>query len=377
MRSPYLGILLLNMGGPETLNEVFPFLYRLFRDPDIVPLPRPLRFFTPFLAFLIALLRAKKSKEGYARIGGGSPQRRTCEELARKLEGTLNRKGIPARVQVAMRYWKPSTEEALRCLIEEGCNAFVLLPLYPQYSTTTTMSSFREFWRIYKRFKLSYPVYPILHYSRDPRYQRLVVKRLLTTMRKVRNPREKTAILFSAHSIPSDRVRDLGDPYPVEVAAMIRDLEAHLPQGYRFALGYQSKLGPVPWLEPSTEETIRRLSEEGVKALVVVPISFTSEHIETLDEIAIGYRHLAMTLGIEEFYLVPTVQADEDFVEFLATLVEEIRKGETTFPLCLRNPPPERCICIPPSLKESMTLFAAKNDVGSRRIEAVLPQKGL
>jgi ferrochelatase len=360
-----LAVVLLNMGGPESLSEVWPFLYRLFRDPDILPLPRPLRFFSAPLSLLIATMRAKKSKEGYARIGGGSPQRRTSEEVARKLETLLNEKGIFSRVRLAMRYWKPFTEEALSEIQKEGCEPILLLPLYPHYSTTTTMSSYREFFRVYRRLGLKAPVYPILRYSRDPRYLDLIVKRLDTILPKVQSPPERTAILFSAHSIPWDRVEDLGDPYPEEITGMMEDLIARLQGGYRFALGYQSKLGPVRWLEPSTEEVIHRLAEEGMNTIVVVPVSFTSEHIETLDEIAIGYRDLALKLGVREFFCVPTVGSDEDFIHFLSELVEEALEGKILYHHCLRKGAEKDCVCLKGTSQ-------ADGSSGGRRISPVI-----
>jgi len=340
------GVLLLNMGGPQALHAVRPFLFRLFRDPDILPLPRWLRWLAWPLALLISTLRAPKSREAYAAIGGKSPQLPTNLEVAAKLEADLAADGTATAVAVAMRYWYPFTEEALDKLEAAGVERIVVLPMYPQYSTTTTMSSYRELHRrLAKRAARWRPaLIPVLHYHLDPGYVGAVARRLAATLAELGDA-AKPAVVFSAHSIPSDRVHEDGDPYPVEVQAMVDLLAADLPADMPAHVAYQSRVGPVQWQGPEIPAVIAELAKLGHDALVVVPVSFVSEHVETLEELDQEYRHLAETLGIGTFLRVPTVQADDDFVAFLAQRTRRALAGEADTHDCLRSGG-GACVCL-------------------------------
>lgn len=341
------GVLLLNMGGPGSLSEVRPFLFRLFRDPDILPLPRWLRWLAWPLALLISTLRAPKSRKAYAAIGGKSPQLPTNLEVAAKLEAALKADGSAVLVTVAMRYWHPFTDEALDQLEAAGVERIVVLPMYPQYSTTTTMSSFRELHRrLAKRAARWRPaLLPVLHYHLDPGYVTAVARRLASTLKQLGDA-SKPAVIFSAHSIPMDRVREDGDPYPREVQAMVDLLVAELPPGLPAHIAYQSRVGPVQWQGPEIAQVITELAQLGHDALIVVPISFVSEHVETLEELDQEYRHLAESLGIKTFLRVPTVQADDDFVEFLAQRTRRALAGEVDTHGCLRSGGGGACVCL-------------------------------
>ncbi|RMF14073.1 MAG: ferrochelatase [Candidatus Dadabacteria bacterium] len=337
-----LGVVLLNLGGPETLDDVRPFLFRLFRDPDIIPLPKWLRWLSWPIAWLIATFRAPKSREAYASIGGGSPLRRTNEAVAHKLRARLEARGLNVRVEVAMRYWHPLTEVAVARLKEAGCERILCLPMYPQYSTTTTMSSYRAFWRALRKARWAPEVTRVLDYHLDPRYLDCVARRIEAALVQLSEPYGDACVLFSAHSIPQDRVDQEGDPYPEHVEAMCAALAVRLPDGLKWELAYQSRVGPVEWIGPQVPDAIERLAAEGVRRVIVVPVSFVSEHVETLEELDQEYRHLAESLGITQFLRVATVQDDDDFVAFLEELTAEtlLGAGDTA---CRRGA--ERCIC--------------------------------
>ncbi|XP_059624472.1 ferrochelatase-2, chloroplastic isoform X6 [Cornus florida] len=245
-----IGVLLLNLGGPETLNDVQPFLFNLFADPDIIRLPRLFRFLQKPLAQFISVLRAPKSKEGYASIGGGSPLRRITDAQAEELRKALCDKNVPAKVYVGMRYWHPFTEEAI----------------------------------------------------------------------------EQVMIFFSAHGVPLAYVEEAGDPYKAEmeecVDLIMEELEKRRITN-AYTLAYQSRVGPVEWLKPYTDETIIELGQKGVKSLLAVPISFVSEHIETLEEIDVEYKELALKSGIEKWGRVPALGCEPTFISDLADAVIE------------------------------------------------------
>jgi len=341
-----LGVVLLNMGGPETLDEVRPFLFRLFRDPDILPLPKWLRWLAWPLAWLISTLRAPKSREIYGAIGGGSPLAKTNREVAAKLTEALAADGVDAVVTVAMRYWHPLTDKALDALEAAGVEQIVALPMYPQYSTTTTMSSYRELYRrLAKRRRRWRPkVLPVLDYHDDPGYLDCMRTRMRRAWATLPEDAASPAVLFSAHSIPLDRVTDLDDPYPQHVDTFMHALSDVVPPGTRIELGYQSRVGPVKWLEPTTPAQIEALAADGVDAVMVVPVSFVSEHVETLEELDQEYRELAHARGIRDFARVETVMADADFIEFCRARVQRART--TPPPHTCRRGAGQRCVCL-------------------------------
>lgn len=340
-------VLLLNLGGPETLDDVRPFLFRLFRDPDIIPLPRWLRWLSWPIAWLIAKFRAPKSKLAYAAIGGGSPLRKTNAAVAEKLLAKLRADNVATDIAVAMRYWHPLTDAALDKLQAGGSDRIVCLPMYPHYSTTTTMSSYRELnRRLAKRNKTWRPkLYHVLDYHLDPRYLDAVRQRMAPLLAQIDADHATAAVLFSAHSIPMDRVRESGDPYPQQVEAMVAELAKGIPASIRHDLAYQSRVGPVEWVGPDMPTKLRDLAAAGIKQLLVVPVSFVSEHVETLEEIDQEYAHLASELGIGKFLRVPTVQADDDFVAFLAALVRETLAGQVNTN-CRRLALGQPCVCL-------------------------------
>ena len=321
-----LGVLLLNLGGPDELKDVRPFLYNLFSDPEIIRLPFP--WLQKPLAWFISTRRAPTSEENYKQIGGGSPLRRITEEQAEALEEKLQNKGHETKVFIGMRYWHPFTEEAIARIKKERVQNLVILPLYPQFSISTSGSSFRLLKQIWEDDhelrKMEYTVIP--SWYQHPGYLKAMADLITKELDKVSNP-DQAHIFFSAHGVPVSYVEEAGDPYQKEIEDCTRLIMKTLNRPNDYTLAYQSRVGPVEWLQPYTEEALGKLGEKGVKDLLVVPISFVSEHIETLQEIDIEYREIAEEAGIENFHRVPALDTHPVFIESLADLVEDAVKS--------------------------------------------------
>ena len=317
-----VGVLLLNLGGPEKPEDVQPFLFNLFSDPEIIRIPFPA--LQKPLAWFISSRRAKTSQENYAEIGGGSPLRRITEAQGTALKQKLEERDEEAKVYVGMRYWHPFTEEAIAQIKQDNIEKLVVLPLYPQYSVSTTGSSFRLLEQIWQEdaqlTPIDYTVIPSW-YSR-PGYIKAMAGLIRAELEKVPDS-ENAHIFFSAHGVPASYVEEFGDPYQREIEHCTDLIMQELSVPNDFTLAYQSRVGPIEWLQPYTEDAIEALAKKGVKDLVVVPISFVSEHIETLQEIDIEYRELAEEAGIKGFYRVPALDTDETFITDLADMVDE------------------------------------------------------
>jgi protoporphyrin/coproporphyrin ferrochelatase len=315
-----LGVLLLNLGGPDKLEDVRPFLYNLFSDPEIIRLPSPL--LQAPLAWLISTLRFKKSQENYKKIGGGSPLRRITEAQGQALRSQLQQSGHDVNVYVGMRYWNPFTEEAIAQIKRDKIEELVVLPLYPQFSISTTGSSFRLLDRLWQRDpelqKIKYTVVPSWYDNAG--YLQAMANLIATKLDQVKNPSE-AYIFFSAHGVPVSYIEEAGDPYQKEIETCAALIMQKLNRPNPYKLAYQSRVGPVEWLQPYTDVAIVELAEQGVKELVVVPISFVSEHIETLEEIDMEYREIAEHAGIETFARVPAPDTDPAFIQALADVV--------------------------------------------------------
>ncbi len=317
-----IGVLLLNLGGPEKIEDVRPFLYNLFADPEIIRLPSPL--LQKPLAWLISTLRAKKSQANYLEIGGGSPLRRITEEQAQALEQKLIAEGNSAKIYIGMRYWHPFTEEAIAQIKKDRIEKLVILPLYPQFSISTSGSSFRvleEMWKTDADLaKIEYTLVPSWYDKKE--YLEAMADLIRQELTKFENP-DTVNIFFSAHGVPVSYVEEAGDPYQREIEECTRLIMKTLNRPNPHVLAYQSRVGPVEWLQPYTEDALEELGEKGVKDLVVVPISFVSEHIETLQEIDLEYREVAEKAGITNFHRVPALNTHPVFIEGLSRLVQE------------------------------------------------------
>ncbi|HKY05379.1 MAG TPA: ferrochelatase, partial [Blastocatellia bacterium] len=284
------GVLLFNLGGPEKLDDVRPFLFNLFADPDIIRLPW--RALQKPLAWLISSRRYKKSQSYYSKIGGGSPLRRITSEQAESLRAELARRGTIARVYVGMRYWHPFIEDAVEQIVRDRIDHIVVLPLYPQFSISTTGSSLNRLNEILSSNGRPSPrVSAICSWQDDPGYIAALARMIEGELAQFPDP-PRTHIVFSAHSVPVRYIEE-GDPYLEQTEQTVRLVMDKIGAERPHHLSFQSKVGPVKWLQPSTDETIRRLARAGVSQALLVPVSFVSEHIETLYELDILYRDVA------------------------------------------------------------------------------------
>ncbi len=345
-----VGVVLFQLGGPDSLQAVEPFLTNLFSDPDIIDFPLA-RIARPALARLIASRRADKVGQHYARIGGKSPLRELTERQAAALEREL-RKHLDARVVVAMRYWHPLTEDAVRRVIEINSRRLVLLPLYPQYSRTTTGSSLNEWERQFARAGRNHTkIHVIREFYRHPSYLDALVERINEGLERFRSGvrsaecgvrpndvgTDDVHLIFSAHGVPCDVV-EAGDPYQKQIEETMRLAIERGGFLNPHCLCYQSRVGPGRWLAPTLEETIRRLAARVDSRLrgnniqecqlnppgprlLVIPISFVSDHVETLAEIDLEARSLASSLGVRQFELMPALNDSPRFIQALAELV--------------------------------------------------------
>jgi ferrochelatase len=313
-----LGIVLFQLGGPDTLEAIEPFLFNLFCDPDIIDFPFA-RIGRKPLAKLISATRAKKVQHHYSVIGGGSPIRRFTQAQARALENKLAEFGIEAQCVVAMRYWHPFTREAIRQLEAAHPDEIILLPMYPQYSTTTTGSSLNEWNRQFT--PNGAPVRTIQDFYRHPMYLDAIVEKIQTTLARFSQPK-RAELVFSAHSVPI-AVVEKGDPYQRQIEETVDLVMQRGGWSNRHRLCYQSKVGASKWLQPTLRNTLRDLGEQGAREVCVVPISFVSDHVETLGEIDHEGRELAEAAGIRQFEMTPGLNDSPTFIAALADLVME------------------------------------------------------
>ncbi len=332
MAQGQVAVVLFQLGGPDTLAAIEPFLYNLFSDPDIIDFPFARLGRRP-LAKLISTTRARKVQHHYAVIGGGSPIRRFTEQQARALETHLNEQGVAARCFVAMRYWHPLIAAAVAEIEREAWDEIVLLPLYPQYSSTTTGSSLNEWQRRY--FSANGTdnggrvarLHTIREFHTHEMYLDAVVESVEQTLARFPAP-DDAVLVFSAHSVPLS-VIERGDPYQRQIEETVCRVMERGGWRNQHRLCYQSKVGASKWLQPSLRETIRQLAEKKSAAVCVVPISFVSDHVETLGEIDHEAREQAGRLGIALFELVPGLNDSPRFIAALGELViQEIQNAK-------------------------------------------------
>ena len=322
-----LGVVLFQLGSPDSAEAVEPFLYNLFRDPDIIDFPFA-RLAREPLARLVANRRARKVASHYAHmaehfgavLGCASPLKEFTRRQAVALETELRRTG-PARVVVAMRYWHPMIAEAIAEIEREGCNQVVLLPLYPQFSKTTTGSSLNEWNRVYR--KNGNPVHVVRGFYDYRPYLEAQVERINEKLSAFSGSEaEGIHLLFSAHGIPVSCV-EAGDPYRDQVEATTRLVMELGGWRYPHVVCYQSKVGPGRWLQPTLLGTLDDLGRRGVRNVLVVPISFVSDHIETLHEIAEEARDEAFSFGIRKFEMTEGLNDSPAFIRALTGLVRQ------------------------------------------------------
>jgi ferrochelatase len=321
-RKPRVAIVLLNLGGPDKMESVYPFLLNLFKDPAILRVPG---FIRPLLARIIATARKKPASANYALLGGKSPLLELTALQADALEAALPE--LDAKCFIAMRYWHPFSEQTAREVKAFDPDEVVLLPLYPQHSTTTTGSSFTAWREAAAAVGLVKPVTSICCYHSDPGFIAATAAILRTAYMEARaelDPAIPLRLLFSAHGLPESIVL-AGDPYQHQVertvAAVVRQMA--IPELDQLVC-YQSRATPQKWIGPSTEDEIARAGREKV-ALLVAPIAFVSDHSETLVELDIEYRELAEEDGVPAYFRAPVQNADPAFIQSLADLVRRSR----------------------------------------------------
>jgi ferrochelatase len=313
-----LAVVLFNLGGPDSPEAVEPFLRNLFTDPAIISLPGIVRI--PLGRF-IARRRAPVAREIYAKIGGCSPILEETQVQARTLERVLADRGVEAKAFVAMRCWHPFSDGAAKAVKDWGPDKIVLLPLYPQYSTTTTASSLKDWERASARLGLQVPASRVCCYPAQAGFIEALAASIRETWQSAK-PDVRYRLLLSAHGLP-ERVIARGDPYRWQVeqtaAALVEKLGV---DALDWRVCYQSRVGPLRWIGPATDAEIRQAGTEGL-GLVVAPIAFVSEHSETLVELDIEYAYLAKGAGVPHYLRAPTVGVRPQFIEGLADLVVE------------------------------------------------------
>ena len=308
-------VVLFQLGGPDTLEAIEPFLYNLFCDPDIIDFPFA-RIGRKPLAKLISSTRAHKVRHHYDAIGGGSPLRRLTEHQARALEAELVSRGFDAACVVAMRYWHPFTAEAVTAVERAGCDEIVLLPLYPQYSSTTTGSSLNE-WN--RKFSSDIVQHCIPDFYRDSGYLDAVTEKIQQALERF-SIADDVELIFSAHGVPM-AVIERGDPYQKHVEETVSLVMECGGWSNHHRLCYQSKVGASRWLQPTLRGTLQEVARAKIEQVCVVPISFVSDHVETLGEIDHEARQLAARLGIRQFEMTGGLNDSPVFIRALADLV--------------------------------------------------------
>lgn len=308
-------VILFNLGGPDNLRAVQPFLFNLFSDKAIIGLPNPMRW---LLAQFISRKRTAQAQKIYAQIGGKSPITEHTQAQAAALESILGGSGI-VKVFVAMRYWQPQAAEVAQAVKKFAPDHIILLPLYPQFSTTTTGSSFAD-WRraAYAAGLNKTPVSHVCCYPAHPGFIAAHVQ-LISSYYALATPHGRPRILFSAHGLP-EKIIAKGDPYQMQVEAgtqaILRNLDI---AGVDYVNCYQSRVGPLQWIGPATSDEISRAGADGVPVLLV-PIAFVSEHSETLVELDVDYAHLAREAGVQHYHRVPTLSLNAHYIAALADI---------------------------------------------------------
>jgi ferrochelatase len=323
MESP-IAVVLMNMGGPDSLDAVEPFLFNLLRDHELIPLPLGFLWQRLF-ARLVSRKRAKVVRDYYAQIGGKSPLCEITRAQADALEARLNA-NQPGRFRchVAMRYTPPFAAEVAEAVVAAGAKTVVALSLYPHYTTATTGSSLNDLRRALRKMDKNLPVVEIDRWPEEPLYLDAIAANLRRGLAEFGDGRD-VEILFSAHGLPMSFIRK-GDPYVEHLKATIAGVMTRV--GERpWRLTFQSKVGNQKWLEPQTDATLRELAKTGPKRVLVVPIAFVSDHIETLYEIDLLFGNEARELGLE-FRRAPSLNVDPTFIEALANLVERRLSSE-------------------------------------------------
>ncbi|HEY0840979.1 MAG TPA: ferrochelatase [Vulgatibacter sp.] len=327
MKTPHVAVVLMNLGGPSSLEDVEPFLFNIFSDPDVIRLPAGF-LWQRWFARRISGRRAPESREIYEKIGGRSPILEHTLSQGAALEAAL---GDGYRTYVAMRHWKPHTEEAVDRLVEAGATEVVALPLYPQRSFTTSGSSMRELRRVLAKKAPHLKLSEVCCFPRDAGFVDEWAAAIRQKLEGIPPHRRAAAqVLFSAHGLPQETI-DRGDPYLDHVQATVRAVMGRLPEGLSHRLAFQSRATRVKWLEPATEHVLEELAAAGVKDVIVVPIAFVTEHVETLYELDLLLKEPAVAAGIDGYHRVSPPGIAPGLIEGLAARIREAQDAEAGY----------------------------------------------
>ncbi len=320
-----IGVILFNLGGPDQLSSVKPFLFNLFNDPAIIGAPSLIRY---FLAKLLSTKREKTAQKIYSFMGGKSPILSETINQAKSLEQKLKKEKEEYKVFISMRYWNPFVDETIKKVINWGPCEVILLPLYPQFSSTTSGSSLSS-WRnaaIKHKYKVTTKI--ICCYPKEEHFILAHAENIKKTLNKIKNnnkQRQKIKLLFSAHGLPEKTIKK-GDPYQGQVEQTVSKVIEKINNAeFSHTICYQSKVGPLKWIEPSTESEIIKASRKN-QIIVLIPIAFVSEHSETLVELDIEYKEVAKLNGCKKYYRVPALGRNKKFINGLHNLV--IKKSD-------------------------------------------------
>ena len=315
-----IAIVLFNLGGPDQLSAVKPFLFNLFNDPAIIGAPKVIRY---FLAKLISTKREKTAQEIYSFMGGKSPILEETRNQLEKLQKKLEKKEDKYKVFISMRYWNPFVEETIKEVINWDPEEIILLPLYPQFSTTTSGSSFLSWKKAARKNNYDVPTKIVCCYPEDKNFILAHTKNIKKTLNKINNKKKEKQnirLLFSAHGLP-EKIIKKGDPYQNQIEKTVKKIIENMPKkDLRHTICYQSKVGPLKWIGPSTEDEIIKASKNK-ETIVLIPIAFVSEHSETLVELDIEYKEVAILNGCKNYYRVPALGISEDYINGLYNLI--------------------------------------------------------
>ena len=315
-----IAVVLFNLGGPDQLSSVKPFLFNLFNDPAIIGAPSVIRY---FLAKLISKRREKTAQEIYSFMGGKSPILEQTINQAETLEKKLKGEENVYKVFISMRYWKPFVNETIKKVINWDPQEVILLPLYPQFSTTTSGSSMVSWRDAALKNKYQIPTKIICCYPTEENFILAHTKSIKNTLNKIKNNKDQKQnikLLFSAHGLP-EKIINKGDPYQNQVEKTVNKIIENINEKeITYTICYQSKVGPLKWIGPSTESEIIKAARDK-KTIVLIPIAFVSEHSETLVELDIEYKEIAKINGCKRYYRVPALGINKDFINSLYDLI--------------------------------------------------------
>lgn len=318
-----VGVVLLNQGGPFKTSDVKPFLYNLLMDPAVIDIPVN-GFFRHLLSRFIAKIRSKRAAKDYEEIGGGSPVNGLTEKQSEYLKNHLNerygvRSGVSFYTYVAMRYWHPMSEEAARRMKNDGINKVVLLPLYPHYSKTTTGASLMYWWMLEKENEIpKWPTTFAYEYAANPKYLQAINERIDEGLQRFpREIRNDVQLLFSAHGTTAREMKERHDPYCCLIHSTVEQVMKDRTDGRRFHVAFQSKVGHAEWLTPGTPNKLKEIAENGAQSVLVIPIAYVSDHLETAFELDIEVREEAESFGLQHFEVTSGLNSHPLFIEAL------------------------------------------------------------